>query len=288
MTTWPDATGAFTVFGNQSGSQVQASNAQQLAQINRLSGYATVNLGTVGGTATCDFATNDCVILTETANTPLTLTLTAPTQDGKECVLIVAMPSSGTTAANTLLTFPAAVINTSFAAPAQYLPTATNSVTTIYTFVFIQGLYILLKVDVSGATDTFKQPVPLGILQNASISVSFLQVTANQLRTALFDSGTFGSTGTVNWAGSDFRKFTLTTATNCTVSFTAPSGSAPARLRLLVIAPASGTSPTITWPGTVKQGTPAIPTTVTLAKTSLLDFMFDGTSYWFLGAQQNQ
>jgi len=87
---------------------------------------------------------------------------------------------------------------------------------------------------------------------------------------------------TVNWPAGFVQTVTLVTAVNTTFTFTSPPN--PCILMLKLIAPASGTTPTITWPATVK-GAP--PVTVTLAKTSVLEFFFDGTNYFFMSSCQN-
>jgi hypothetical protein len=93
----------------------------------------------------------------------------------------------------------------------------------------------------------------------------------------LTDKGTITTAVTIDWTVSMIQKFTQTSLQNPVLTFTAPAK--PCLLLLEVVAPASGTSPTITWPGTVK-GAP--PTTVTLAKTSMYPFFWDGTSYYYL------
>lgn len=109
------------------------------------------------------------------------------------------------------------------------------------------------------------------------------EVKAANFGSAGKSDGTFGATGTVNWTQDWFHSLTLTTATNCTLTFTAPAATGNP-LYLLVHAPASGTSPTITWPVSVK-GTP--PTVITLAKASMLQFMWDGTNYYYMGGCLN-
>ena len=89
--------------------------------------------------------------------------------------------------------------------------------------------------------------------------------------------GTVGAAITVDWTVSMNETITLTSATNCTLTFTAPLN--PCFLFLKVVAPASGTTPTMTFPATCK-GSP--PTTVTLAKTSVYPFWWDGTNYYYL------
>lgn len=103
---------------------------------------------------------------------------------------------------------------------------------------------------------------------------------------SLVDNGYSGSSKTVDWTQGSVQKITLTAAA-VTLAFTAP-GTKPARLTLIVIQ--SGTSSssssstatdTITWPATVKWASGSAPTLATgTGKKDIIDFIFDGTSYY--------
>jgi hypothetical protein len=99
---------------------------------------------------------------------------------------------------------------------------------------------------------------------------------------ALVDKGSPGAAVAIDWRTGKIQAVALTSATNITATFTAPTN--PCELFLRVTAPPSGTTPTITWPATVK-GAP--PTTVTLAKISMLEFLWDGTNYFYMGGCLN-
>lgn len=95
--------------------------------------------------------------------------------------------------------------------------------------------------------------------------------------------GTVGATGTCNFTTSALNTLTLTSATNCTISFTAPPN--PCEVTVIVSAPVSGTVPTQTWPATV-NGTPAAVSI--LGKRTINVFQFDGTRYWLKSSLANQ
>lgn len=95
---------------------------------------------------------------------------------------------------------------------------------------------------------------------------------------ALVDKGTITTAVTLDWTQGRNQKFTETTATNPTVTFTDPLFPGPVYIK--IVAPAAGVSPTITWPANVKG---SVPTTVLLAKYSDLHFHFDGTNYNYMG-----
>lgn len=103
-------------------------------------------------------------------------------------------------------------------------------------------------------------------------TVGTIQVSKGVITTAV----------TIDWNAGFFQTFTETSLQNPVITFTAPPNCCS--LFLKIVAPASGTTPTISYPATVK-GSP--PTTVTLAKTSLLEFFWDGTSYFFMSSCQN-
>lgn len=120
-------------------------------------------------------------------------------------------------------------------------------------------------------------------LQNASsVAITGGTVQAAQHTSTLISKGTITSTVAIDWTQGQSQSFTQTSATNHTVTMTAPA--ATSALYLKVIAPAAGSSPTITWPASVK-GSP--PTTVTLAKYSDLHFHYDGTNYNYIGGCLN-
>lgn len=97
------------------------------------------------------------------------------------------------------------------------------------------------------------------------------------------NKGTVGASTTITWAAGSYQTLTLTSATNLTLTFGAPSG--PAKLYLAITSPPSGTNPSITYPATVK-GSP--PTSVTaLARYMVLEFFYDGTNYIYLAGLNN-
>lgn len=91
--------------------------------------------------------------------------------------------------------------------------------------------------------------------------------------------GTVGSTATVNWASNMCNRLTLTSATPCTISFAAPP-LVCAGLTLKVAAPASGTTPAITWPATVRWAGGTKPVPAGLGRTTVFNFYYDGSAYW--------
>lgn len=100
---------------------------------------------------------------------------------------------------------------------------------------------------------------------------------------ALVNKGTITTAVAFDFTAGNFQQFTETSAQNPTISITtAPSNPCPFWLK--IIAPAAGTSPTITYPATFKG---AWPTTVTLAKYSLVEGFFDGTNYNYIGGTLN-
>jgi hypothetical protein len=108
-------------------------------------------------------------------------------------------------------------------------------------------------------------------------------VKANGYGSALVSKGVVGAAVTIDWTAGCIQTFTTTTATNCTLTFTAPNNPGNS-LFLKVVAPAAGTTPTLTYPATVK-GVP--PATVTLAKVSMLEFVWDGTNYFYMSGCLN-
>lgn len=91
----------------------------------------------------------------------------------------------------------------------------------------------------------------------------------------IYDNGNSGTTDTIDWGQGNFQKSTLTG--NVTYTFTAPSG--PSRLTLLIYTGAGSFS--VTWPGTVKWPSSTAPTiTTTAAKTDIVTFIYNGTSYY--------
>jgi hypothetical protein len=89
-----------------------------------------------------------------------------------------------------------------------------------------------------------------------------------------------GATATVDWSanGASQRMF-LTSATNCTVSMTAPP--AIGWYTLKTISPASGTVPSITWPASVKWAGATKPAqAATLGRANIQRFYWDGSNYW--------
>lgn len=201
----------------------------------------TYALGTVGATATANFATAATNTCTLTSATACTFTFTAPKNPNTRCVLYVTQPGSGTP---TTITPPSSVKAGSFGTFPQ--PTATLGATTRYEFDWDGTSYWLT-------------------------ATSALAPSYGTTNDAL---GTVGATATANFVTSAFNSMTLTSATNCTISFTAPPN--PCYVQVKITAPASGTIPAVTWPSTV-VGTPVISTT--LGKSTLNTFFYDGGSY---------
>jgi len=85
-------------------------------------GTNTNALGTVGATATANFATSGTNTATLTTATPCTFTFTAPTFSNTEVQLIVTQPSSGSV---TTITLPASVVG-NFVQPTQTLGAKTT------------------------------------------------------------------------------------------------------------------------------------------------------------------
>lgn len=112
--------------------------------------------------------------------------------------------------------------------------------------------------------------------QGAYINASYYSV-------GQINKGTVGSSSAIDWRNGAYQTLTLTSATNCTLTMTAPVS--PAMVYLKVTAPSSGTVPTITYPANVKGGAP---TTVTnLARYNLLSFFWDGSNYNYIGGALN-
>lgn len=189
-----------------------------------------------------------------------TLTFTAPAAVNTACYVIVTQAPSGITK---ILNWPASVNAGSFVTiPVQN--SAYNSVT-VYEFFWDGTTYWL----VSATT-------------NPGLSASNGQAKANNYGSALVDKGAITTAVTIDWTAGDHQTFTETTLQNPTITFTAPAN--PCRLWLKIAAPATGTTGTITWPATVK-GSP--PTTVTLAKSSALEFDWDGANYYYMAGCLN-
>lgn len=91
---------------------------------------------------------------------------------------------------------------------------------------------------------------------------------------ALVNKGVVGTTVTLDWRSGMVQRFQTTSATNITISWTAPSQ--PTFFFMKIVAPASGTTPTMTWP--THKGT-ALPATITLTKTRTAFIEYDGTDY---------
>lgn len=115
---------------------------------------------------------------------------------------------------------------------------------------------------------------------NGQINVnSYSEINASSYGFSLFDSGTITTSVMLDFRKSSIQRFTETSAQNPTITFHNPSNQTIVYVE--IIAPASGTSPTISWPATVK-GSP--PTTVALGKINVLTFLYDGSRYVYLGA----
>lgn len=99
-------------------------------------------------------------------------------------------------------------------------------------------------------------------------------IAPESISVPLNNLGNLTATATANFTTSNHNKGTLQSAINVTFAFTAPQNSGFCVLTL--VAPASGTIPTVTFPATV-IGTPNIPTTLGQSTTTV--FFYDGTDY---------
>jgi hypothetical protein len=95
-----------------------------------------------------------------------------------------------------------------------------------------------------------------------------------------FNVGTATTTASVDWsANGASQRLTLTSATTCTISFTAPPNIGWVTLK--VIYPASGSVPAVNWPANVKWSQGAQPNgTKTLGRATIYRFYYDGADYW--------
>lgn len=136
-----------------------------------------------------------------------------------------------------------------------------------------------------------------GILKGDATAISAATANTDYLAPALantavtgFKTATFNSqttiattTGaiTVNWTTAQNQKQTEPTGA-ITYTFTAPPG--PCHLQLIIDSDGTSTAQTITWPGTVVQ----LGTTWAGAnnKKSVINFWYDGTSYFMVGTNQ--
>jgi len=89
-----------------------------------------------------------------------------------------------------------------------------------------------------------------------------------------------GASITVN-LGQGHINVTLISSAALTLSFTAPGN--PGFVALTLIAPGSGTSPTLTWPATILGGT-ASTTALGLGKKRTLSFYYDGAKYLYINS----
>ncbi len=96
----------------------------------------------------------------------------------------------------------------------------------------------------------------------------------------IFDNGNSGSSKTINWTNSNKQK--ITTTSNCTLTFTAPTY--PNNLQLIMIHENSTVSYVYTYPGTVKwYGGVKITTTNTANAVDIISLFWDGTNYYTMG-----
>jgi len=116
-------------------------------------------------------------------------------------------------------------------------------------------------ISISDAKD-----VPLLLTIRNARAITYDQIIADSVA---------GGTSTTNWSAGTWHKITL--STNCTFTFTAPTGIANLTLYLT-----QGTGgQTATWPATVKWTGGAAPTLSTGAgQTDIISFKWDGTNYW--------
>ena len=131
----------------------------------------------------------------------------------------------------------------------------------------------------SGATGIISIDNPVGAVPAFNV-VGWQNSTLGQTTSTEFDNGTAGATKTISWlVNGIFQKVTLTTATTCTLTFTAPPS--PCWIILRTISPAAGTVPAIVWPASVKWAAATKPAqATTLGRSNVQRFYFDGTNYW--------
>jgi hypothetical protein len=206
--------------------------------------YKTNANGTVGGTATINFSTGAVQTLTLTASTPCKLADGGHAPTNSIVQLVVTQPVSNPTTIDWTGTLGLLVLNGTYGGTLPPQPDPNVGIKTTYTFFWNGTNYLLLNC------------------------------TSAQLAPTLVDKSTVGSTTTLDFRTGSLQKFQTISATACTISFTAPTN--PSELWIEIVAPASGTTPTMTWP-TVKGGT--MPATVTLAKKRMVNLFYDGTDY---------
>jgi hypothetical protein len=129
-----------------------------------------------------------------------------------------------------------------------------------------------------------------GNATNATANETDMSVTTFQTNfngAAVTADGTFGATGTINFNGtppSYLHTCTLTTATPCTLTLTAPPVSGVI-VGIEITQPASGTVTTVSWPTTVTNVIAYAPQpNNVLGSTTVFFFYWDGTNYYLLFA----
>jgi len=90
-----------------------------------------------------------------------------------------------------------------------------------------------------------------------------------------------GSAATVDFSQGQ-NDVLLISSASCTLSFSVPSGLSGGFLALRLLAPASGTSPTLTWPASVIGGPST--TALGLGKKRTLLFYYDGSKYLYFNS----
>jgi hypothetical protein len=138
--------------------------------------------------------------------------------------------------------------------------------------------------NVTSCTMTFSQGGAITITNPSNIANPFI-VTGHVRGKAFgqpteFNVGTVTTTASVDWsANGASQRLTLTSATTCTLSFTAPPNVGWVTLKFIY--PASGSVPAVNWPANVKWSQGAQPAgTKTLGRATIYRFYYDGADDW--------
>lgn len=153
------------------------------------------------------------------------------------------------------------------------------------------GLVVPLTIQAKNNSGTVVSSITFGstgvmtVPNNSSLDIPLVvsggSVRANGFGTSTeINKGTVTSSVSIDWAAGANQRLTLTTARNCTISF---SSNPPTIgwVTLKTISPASGTVPSITWPASVKWAAATKPAqATTLGRANVQRLYWDGTNYW--------
>jgi hypothetical protein len=128
---------------------------------------------------------------------------------------------------------------------------------------------------------------PVGDAGSVSGGVAMSNANITGIKEALFNGEIANATTTgavtINWTSGHVQNQAEPTGT-ITYTFTAPASTKPCHLSLRIISDGSSTAYDPNWPGTVKwlvqRWTPAN------NKSAIINFYFDGTTYWASGANE--